>query len=201
VSISRALSRWWSPIDVVEDVEDADELRADRREPQPLRLAARQRRRRTIERQIADANVVEERQPLADLLRDRWPISSSVGVSSGCRGSRARVTDSCVNAWIERSPTVTASTSGFSRAPLQTGHGRSDILLDPLALRGRVRLLVAARGADAMSNASMYALPPHAVAVLHVIFSPSVPWRKRPAPPRSAPTRLRRVDLVAMAIA
>ena len=29
-----------------------------------------------------------------------------------------------VNSWMFSPPTVTASTSGFSRAPLQTGHGR-----------------------------------------------------------------------------
>ena len=56
---------------LVEDVEDADELRPDlRREPQPLRLAARERRRRAVELQVADADVVEEGQPLADLLQD-----------------------------------------------------------------------------------------------------------------------------------
>ena len=56
---------------LVEDVEHADELRADlRREPQPLRLAARQRRRPAVEVQVTDPDVVEERQPLADLLDD-----------------------------------------------------------------------------------------------------------------------------------
>src|SRR5205814_10697195 len=39
-------------------------------EPEPLRLAAGQRRRRAVERQVADTDVVEERQPLADLLDD-----------------------------------------------------------------------------------------------------------------------------------
>ena len=56
---------------LVEDVEDADELRADLgREPEPLRLAARERRRGAVELEVADADVVEERQPLADLLDD-----------------------------------------------------------------------------------------------------------------------------------
>ena len=56
---------------LVEDVEHADELRADlRREPQALRLAARQRRRGAVELQVADADVVEEGQALADLLDD-----------------------------------------------------------------------------------------------------------------------------------
>ena len=59
---------------LVEDVEHADELRADlRREPKPLRLAARERRRRAVELEVADADVVEERQPLADLLDDPVP--------------------------------------------------------------------------------------------------------------------------------
>src|SRR5262249_29507452 len=54
---------------LVEDVEDANELRADlRREPEPLRLAARKRLRRTIELQIPHADVLEERQSLPDLL-------------------------------------------------------------------------------------------------------------------------------------
>ena len=56
---------------LVEDVEDADELGADlRRQPQPLRLAARERLRGAVELEVADADVVEEGQPLADLLDD-----------------------------------------------------------------------------------------------------------------------------------
>jgi len=56
---------------LVEDVQDTDELRSDlRRETEPLRLTARERRRRAVELQVADADVVEERQPLTDLLDD-----------------------------------------------------------------------------------------------------------------------------------
>ena len=56
---------------LVEDVEDADELRPDlRRQPQPLRLAARERLRRSVELEVADADVLEEHQPLAHLLED-----------------------------------------------------------------------------------------------------------------------------------
>ena len=56
---------------LVEDVEDADELRADLgREPQPLGLAAGERRGGAVEREVADADVVEEGQPLTDLLDD-----------------------------------------------------------------------------------------------------------------------------------
>src|SRR6266511_3424795 len=56
---------------LVEDVEDADELRADlRRQPQTLRLAAGERRSRPVELEVADPDVVEEGQPLANLLDD-----------------------------------------------------------------------------------------------------------------------------------
>ena len=56
---------------LVEDVEHADELRADLgREPEPLRLAAGERPRRAVEVEVPDADVVEEREPLPDLLQD-----------------------------------------------------------------------------------------------------------------------------------
>ena len=53
---------------LVEDVEHADQRGADlRRQPDPLGLAARQRRGRAIHRQVPDADVVEEPQTLLDL--------------------------------------------------------------------------------------------------------------------------------------
>ena len=56
---------------LVEDVEHADELRSDlRREPETLRLAARERLRRAVELEVADADVLEEHEPLAHLLQD-----------------------------------------------------------------------------------------------------------------------------------
>ena len=156
---------------LVEDVEDADELRADLgREPEPLRLAARERRRGAVEREVADADVVEERQPLADLLDD--PGADQL---LGRRSARARrgsasaaVTESCVNSWMFRSPTVTASTSGFSRAPLQTGQGRNDMYS---SIRSRwlraVGLAVAAleRGDDPLERDHVRAPAAHPVAV------------------------------------
>ena len=77
---------------LVEDVEDADELRADlRREPQPLRLAAGERRRCAVELQVADADVVEERQPLADLLDDpRADQLLGLASARASRGTRSR---------------------------------------------------------------------------------------------------------------
>ena len=56
---------------LVEDVEDAHELAADlRREPDPLRLAAGERRRRAREGEVADPDVVQEPETVADLLED-----------------------------------------------------------------------------------------------------------------------------------
>ena len=56
---------------LVEDVEHADQRAADLgRQPDALRLAARQRRRGAIERQVIEPDVDQERQPLADLAQD-----------------------------------------------------------------------------------------------------------------------------------
>ena len=65
---------------LVEDVEHAHQRRPDlRRQADPLRLAARQRRRRALQRQVADADVVEEAQPLVDLAQDH-PRDLALGV-------------------------------------------------------------------------------------------------------------------------
>ena len=65
---------------LVEDVEDADEAGADLgREPDPLRLAAGERRRAALERQVADPDRVEEPQPLADLADDQ-PRDRALGL-------------------------------------------------------------------------------------------------------------------------
>ena len=53
---------------LVEHVERVDERGAERRrEVDALRLAARERGRETIQRQVVEADVAEEPQPLADL--------------------------------------------------------------------------------------------------------------------------------------
>ena len=49
---------------LVEDVADAAQVRAElRREPDPLRLAARERRRRAVEREVAQTDEIEEAEP------------------------------------------------------------------------------------------------------------------------------------------
>ena len=57
---------------LVEHVQHADQPTADlRREPDALRLAAGQRGRRAVEREVVEADVEEEAQALVDLLLDR----------------------------------------------------------------------------------------------------------------------------------
>ena len=115
---------------LVEDVEDADQAGADLgREPDPLRLAARQRRRRPLQRQVADPDRDEELEPL---LRPRgrpaWrsPARSRSAPETPIHSSASRAERFEYSA-IERPPTVTARLSGRSRAPSQAGHGCSAI--------------------------------------------------------------------------
>ena len=66
---------------LVEDVQHADEPRTDlRREPDALRLAARQRFGRAPEREVVEPDVDEEAQPLAHFLEDR---AGDLGVEPG----------------------------------------------------------------------------------------------------------------------
>ena len=114
---------------LVEDVEHAHELRADlRRQAKPLRLAAGERLRRPVELEVADADVREEREPLADLLHDAMP-DELLGRRQVelVEEAQSQVTESCEKAWIDEPPTVTASTSGLRRAPWHSGHGRIDM--------------------------------------------------------------------------
>ena len=72
VAMSRALSRWCRPMRrLVEDVEHAHEPGADlRRQPDALGLAAGERRRAALEREVVEPHVDQEPQPLDDLLDD-----------------------------------------------------------------------------------------------------------------------------------
>ena len=80
---------------LIEHVQRADERRAERRRQiDALRLAARERRRQTVERQIVEPDVAQERQPPADLpqhLARRSRASFSVEVQR--REERLRFAD------------------------------------------------------------------------------------------------------------
>ncbi len=81
---------------LVEDVEHAHQPRADLAgQPDPLGLAAGERRRRAVERQVVQADVGQEAEPAADLLeqllgdrpreRVEWPSrASQAAVERGC---------------------------------------------------------------------------------------------------------------------
>ena len=93
----------------------------------PLRLAARQRGRRPLEREVADAHVVEEAQALVDLAQDqagdlRPPLSDSSSASSH---SIERWADMCVNSWIPEPADLHRERLGRSRAPCSRGRGCS----------------------------------------------------------------------------
>ena len=113
---------------LVEDVEHADQRRADLRgQADALRLAAGQRGRGALQGQVAEADVVEEAQALADLLDDA-AADEPLGLAqleADRRTPSASRTLNSVNSWMLLPPTVTARLVGFSRAPWHSGHGRS----------------------------------------------------------------------------
>jgi hypothetical protein len=56
---------------LVEDVDDAEQVRPHlRRQPQPLQFAGGQRRRTAVERQVAQPQVEQDGQPALQVLRD-----------------------------------------------------------------------------------------------------------------------------------
>ena len=68
---------------LVEDVEHADELRADlRREPQPLRLAARQRRGRLAQAKIPEPHVLQDAQASREQIEEHTSeLQSPIDIS------------------------------------------------------------------------------------------------------------------------
>ena len=158
---------------LVEDVEHADQLRADlRREPQPLRFAAAERRGRAVELQVADADVLEKGQALADLLQD--PLADQpLGLG---QLEPVDELDRPLHRHARERVDVGAADGDREHLGLQprtvTDRARPEahVLLDPLALLARVGLLVAALEArdDALEGEHVRALAAHPVAVLDV---------------------------------
>ena len=155
---------------LVEDVEDADELRADlRRQAQPLRLAARERLRRAVELEVADADVVQERQPLADLLHD--PVADQL---LGARQlqlvqERQRPRHRHLREGVDRqvADRDREHLRLEARALADRARPEAHVLLDPLALLRRVGLPVPPlQGRDQpLERHRVLALPAHAVPV------------------------------------
>ena len=158
---------------LVEDVEHADEARADlRRQPDALRLAARERARRAIEREVADADVVEERQPLADLA-DHALGDQPLGVGQlELAEVRERLVHGAARDVVD---VVSADRHGErlgpqSRAAAGRARAHRHERLDALLLQLRLRLAVAPLEVrdDALEGGHVRALAPVAVLVRHV---------------------------------
>ena len=112
---------------LVEHVERADQRRAERGgQIDALRLAARERRREAIQREVVEADVAEERQPAPDLAsapcRRSRPPSPRARVRS--KNACASRTVSADTRSMVRPDTRTSRASRRSRAPPQSGHVR-----------------------------------------------------------------------------
>ena len=156
---------------LVEDVEHAHEARADlRREPDPLRLAARQRGRRPLQRQVPDADArrgtaAARRSPSGSARRSAAPRPLSSRSSSHSIASRA---DLRVNSWMPRPPTLTARRlRPQPRAVALRAGPHRHVLLDALARVLGVGLEIAALEArdDALERRHVRAPAAHPVAV------------------------------------
>ncbi len=155
---------------LVEDVEDADELAPDLgREAEPLRLAAGQGRRGAVEVEVADADVVEEGQALADLLEDavadqvlgRRQVERVHELERARDGQARELVD------VELADGDGQHLRLQARALADGARAEAHVLLDPLPLRGRVGLAVAALEArdDPLEREHVRAPAAHAVAV------------------------------------
>ena len=190
---------------LVEDVEHADERRADLGgQPDALRLAARQRRRRPLQRQVADADVVEEaaaapRSRAGSAARSARSASDSSSSSSHSSARRRRAARELVDR--HRRHGHGARLGPQPRAAALRARPHRHVLLDLLARVVGVGLAVAPLevGDDALEARRVGALAPVAVAVGDVdpVAVRAVAGRGRAAPPAAPPTACQ-VDLVAL---
>ncbi len=131
---------------LVEDVEHADERRPDLgRQPDALRLATAQRRRRALHRQVADADVLQEVQPLLDLAQDE-PRDVALGVCQLHLGQpRQRRADAQVRELVDRHPRHEhrARLGPQPGAAARRARPHAHVLLDLLARELGVGLAVA----------------------------------------------------------
>ena len=122
---------------LVEHVEHARQARADLAgEADALALAARERARGAVEVEIVEADIVEEAEPLVDLLEDRagdLVLGRGELLRRGSRTRRARGGRERAVAWLICSPAIlTASGSGRRRAPWQISQGGGALIFAEL---------------------------------------------------------------------
>ena len=133
---------------LVEDVEHADQRRADlRRQADPLRLAARQRRRRAVHRQVADADVLQERSRSSISRRiSRAIVALGLATARARRATRARAAPTARRTRGSPSPPTEhrPRLGPQPRAVALRARPQRHVLLDLLARPLGVGLLVAA---------------------------------------------------------
>jgi hypothetical protein len=89
-----------------------------RGEPDALRLAAGERRGAALERQVVEADVDEEAEPLDDLLdHAAGDLLLALGELDSLEELERRLALITVTSWMLTPPKVTARISGLSRAP------------------------------------------------------------------------------------
>jgi hypothetical protein len=115
---------------LVEHVEHADQARTDLGgQPDALGLAAGQRARRPVQRQVVEADVEQEAEAGVDLLEH--PLGdlpfAVAELETGRKSAVSPIGIAQTSAMFSppSSPSVTASETGLSRAPSQAGHGTS----------------------------------------------------------------------------
>ena len=177
--IAQALERADQPVVValvqpdrrlVEDVEDTHELRADLRgEPQPLRLAAGERLGGPVELQVADADVGEEGEPLADLLHDAMADQLLGRRQVELVEELQRLRHGALREGVDRAVADRHGEHlGLEPGAVTLGAGpHRHVLLDPLTLLRRVGLAVAPLQVrdEALERHRVLALATHAVLV------------------------------------
>ena len=115
---------------LIEHVEHAAQPRADLRgQANALAFAAGERRGIAVQRQIAEPDGVEKLQPLDDLRGAAARRSAPRGAENSMAARRVQraANGSAVNSAMDMEPTLTASDSGRSRLPWQTGQVVADM--------------------------------------------------------------------------
>ena len=115
---------------LIQHIQHAAQLRANlRRQPNALAFAAAQRRRRAVERDVAQPDGVQEAQPLGNLLAGcvRQCVLRAADSLICAAASTARDTGSAVKSAIDMPFTFTARLSGRRRLPWQAGQVVADM--------------------------------------------------------------------------
>ena len=171
---------------LVEDVQHADQARAELgRQADPLRLAAGERVRRAVERQVAQPDVDEEAQAGADLVQD----SPAMRVWRAAAGPRPGAPASVIGRanLAEREVRRTARPGRGGGGPLALGAG-PDEAHGVLAHRPRIEL-ACGEAAAGRPDPAPGAVALQAASVPHALTLALGPWQHDPRARGEAPSR------------